>query len=136
MGVGGVVDVHDLHVWTLTSETEVATAHWMRELLAERHGITQTTPHHDGSVPRVDVCVVGVDHSLETGGDDALFGCGEVSGEMALNTGEIDGGRLLQSAPAGCGDAGECGPSIVRVGESFDETSVLELGDDPADTGP
>ena len=56
-GIGGVVDVHDLHVWTLTSDMEVATAHLMvavgtdshavldraRELLAERHGISHAT---------------------------------------------------------------------------------------------
>ena len=56
-GIGGVVDVHDLHVWTLTSEMEVATAHLMvaagadshavldraRELLAQRHGIAHST---------------------------------------------------------------------------------------------
>ena len=55
--IAGVVDVHDLHVWTLTSDMEVATAHLMvvagtdphavldqaRELLAERHGITHAT---------------------------------------------------------------------------------------------
>ena len=55
--IGGVVDVHDLHVWTLTSGMEVATAHLMvasgtdshavldraRELLAERHGISHAT---------------------------------------------------------------------------------------------
>jgi cobalt-zinc-cadmium efflux system protein len=56
-GIAGVVDVHDLHVWTLTSEMEVATAHLMvevgvdhhgvldqaREVLAERHGIRHAT---------------------------------------------------------------------------------------------
>ncbi len=56
-GIVGVVDVHDLHVWTLTSDMEVATAHLMvangadshavldqaRELLADRHGITHST---------------------------------------------------------------------------------------------
>lgn len=56
-GLAGVVDVHDLHVWTLTSEMEVATAHLMigpdvdphgvldraRAVLAERHGITHAT---------------------------------------------------------------------------------------------
>jgi cobalt-zinc-cadmium efflux system protein len=56
-GIGGVVDVHDLHVWTLTSDMEVATAHLMvavgtdshavldqaTELLAERHGISHAT---------------------------------------------------------------------------------------------
>jgi cobalt-zinc-cadmium efflux system protein len=55
--IAGVVDVHDLHVWTLTSEMEVATAHLMvaagtdahavldqaRELLAAHHGITHAT---------------------------------------------------------------------------------------------
>lgn len=55
--IDGVVDVHDLHVWTLTSEMEVATAHMMvaagtdhhavldaaRTLLAEHHGITHAT---------------------------------------------------------------------------------------------
>jgi cobalt-zinc-cadmium efflux system protein len=53
----GVVDVHELHVWTLTSEMDVATAHLMvsvgadshavldqaRQLLADRHGITHAT---------------------------------------------------------------------------------------------
>jgi cobalt-zinc-cadmium efflux system protein len=55
--IDGVVDVHDLHVWTLTSEMDVATAHVMvaagtdthgvldraRHVLAERHGITHAT---------------------------------------------------------------------------------------------
>ena len=52
-----MVDVHDVHVWTLTSEMEVATAHLMvavgtdshsvldqaRQLLADRHGIAHAT---------------------------------------------------------------------------------------------
>lgn len=65
--LGGVVDVHDLHVWTLTSDMEVATAHLVvstgtdahgvldqaRALLADRHGITHATlqvepDNHDG----------------------------------------------------------------------------------------
>lgn len=55
--VPGVVDVHDLHVWTLTSEMEVATAHLMvadgtdghavldraRDILADTHGISHAT---------------------------------------------------------------------------------------------
>ena len=55
--IAGVVDVHDLHVWTLTSDMEVATAHLMvaagtdhhavldqaRAVLADRHGITHAT---------------------------------------------------------------------------------------------
>jgi cobalt-zinc-cadmium efflux system protein len=53
----GVVDVHDLHVWTLTSEMDVATAHLMigddvdahgvldgaRQLLVERFGVHHAT---------------------------------------------------------------------------------------------
>jgi cobalt-zinc-cadmium efflux system protein len=55
--ISGVIDVHDVHVWTLTSEMEVATAHLMvsvgtdshavldqaRQMLADRHGITHAT---------------------------------------------------------------------------------------------
>lgn len=55
--VEGVIDVHDLHVWTLTSDMDVATAHLMisdesdphpvldeaRRLLAERYGIDHAT---------------------------------------------------------------------------------------------
>ena len=56
-GLPGVVDVHDLHIWTLTSEMDVASAHLMvtagqdthavldqaRELLAERYDVTHAT---------------------------------------------------------------------------------------------
>ena len=55
--IDGVVDVHDLHVWTLTSEMEVVTAHLVviagtethgvldraRSLLADQYGITHAT---------------------------------------------------------------------------------------------
>ena len=65
--IAGVVDVHDVHVWTLTSEMDVASAHLMvasgtdthgvldqaRDLLSDRHGITHATlqvepDDHDG----------------------------------------------------------------------------------------
>ena len=55
--IDGVVDVHDLHVWTLTSEMDVASAHLMigvdqdahavldgaRAVLQERYGIAHAT---------------------------------------------------------------------------------------------
>ena len=55
--IDGVVDVHDLHVWTLTSEMDVASAHVMvrtgtdahtvldqaRDVLAQRHGLAHAT---------------------------------------------------------------------------------------------
>lgn len=37
--IPGVLDVHDLHVWTLTSDMEVATAHVMIEIGADPHGV-------------------------------------------------------------------------------------------------
>jgi cobalt-zinc-cadmium efflux system protein len=37
--VEGVVDVHDLHVWTLTSEMEVASVHLMVGVGADSHGV-------------------------------------------------------------------------------------------------
>jgi cobalt-zinc-cadmium efflux system protein len=56
-GIQGVVDVHDLHVWTLTSEMDVASVHLMvrdgidthgvldraRELLRDTYGIDHAT---------------------------------------------------------------------------------------------
>ena len=55
--IEGVVDVHDLHVWTLTSDMDVATVHLMtidesdphpvldaaRDLLADEYGISHAT---------------------------------------------------------------------------------------------
>ncbi|MGH9274991.1 MAG: cation diffusion facilitator family transporter [Acidimicrobiales bacterium] len=37
--VMGVVDVHDLHVWTLTSEMDVASAHLMVAVGTDAHGV-------------------------------------------------------------------------------------------------
>lgn len=37
--IPGVVDVHDLHVWTLTSEMEVASAHLMVRSGVDSHGV-------------------------------------------------------------------------------------------------
>lgn len=68
----GVVDVHDLHVWTLTSEMEAVTAHLMvldgtdhhsvldqaRDLLARRYGIDhgtfQVEPHTHAGCSELD----------------------------------------------------------------------------------
>jgi cobalt-zinc-cadmium efflux system protein len=37
--IDGVLDVHDLHVWTLTSEMEVVTAHLVVAVGTETHGV-------------------------------------------------------------------------------------------------
>jgi len=39
LAVDGVVDVHDLHVWTLTSEMDVASAHLMVAVGTDAHGV-------------------------------------------------------------------------------------------------
>jgi cobalt-zinc-cadmium efflux system protein len=38
-GIDGVVDVHDLHVWTLTSEMDAASAHLMTNAAADAHSV-------------------------------------------------------------------------------------------------
>lgn len=37
--IAGVVDVHDLHIWTLTSEMDVASAHLMIDCDADAHSV-------------------------------------------------------------------------------------------------
>lgn len=39
LAVEGVLDVHDLHVWTLTSEMDVASAHLMVAVGTDSHGV-------------------------------------------------------------------------------------------------
>lgn len=41
----GVVDVHDLHVWTLTSEMETASVHLMVAVDADSHGVLDQARH-------------------------------------------------------------------------------------------
>lgn len=43
--IEGVVDVHDLHVWTLTSEMEAASAHLMVHVGADAHGVLDQARH-------------------------------------------------------------------------------------------
>ena len=43
--IGGVVDVHDLHVWTLTSEMEAVSAHLMTEVEADSHAVLDQARH-------------------------------------------------------------------------------------------
>jgi len=45
VGIDGVVDVHDLHVWTLTSGMEAASAHLMTAGGADPHGVLDEARH-------------------------------------------------------------------------------------------
>ncbi|MGK2949404.1 MAG: cation diffusion facilitator family transporter [Acidimicrobiales bacterium] len=60
-GIDGVLDVHDLHVWTLTSEMESASAHLVVENAASSHAvldqaraILQTSYHVDHATLQVE----------------------------------------------------------------------------------
>jgi cobalt-zinc-cadmium efflux system protein len=44
-GIEGVVDVHDLHVWTLTSEMDVASAHLMVSVGTDSHSVLDQARH-------------------------------------------------------------------------------------------
>jgi cobalt-zinc-cadmium efflux system protein len=70
-GVDGVVDVHDLHVWTLTSEMDVASAHMM---------ITPTTdPHAVLDQARVLLARRGIEHATIQVEPDDHEGCAELN---------------------------------------------------------
>jgi cobalt-zinc-cadmium efflux system protein len=70
--VDGVVDVHDLHVWTLTSEMEVASAHLM---------VCEGTDNHAVLDRARDVLRVGhgIDHATLQVEPDTHVGCDEVT---------------------------------------------------------
>jgi cobalt-zinc-cadmium efflux system protein len=70
--VPGVVDVHDLHVWTLTSEMDVASAHLMVAAGTDSHGVLDRA--RDVLRDRYDIAHA----TLQVEPDDHT-GCAEVS---------------------------------------------------------
>jgi cobalt-zinc-cadmium efflux system protein len=70
--VPGVVDVHDLHVWTLTSEMDVASAHLMIATGTDPHGVLDRA--RDVLRERYDIAHA----TLQVEPDDHT-GCAEVS---------------------------------------------------------
>ncbi len=70
--IDGVVDVHDLHVWTLTSEMEAASAHLVVTDGTDSHGVLDQARH-----------LLAEDHGIEHGTfqvePDSHLGCAEVS---------------------------------------------------------
>lgn len=67
-----VVDVHDLHVWTLTSEMNVASVHLMTPAGADQHGVLDRAR----SILEEDY---GIDHATLQVEPDTHEGCSEVS---------------------------------------------------------
>lgn len=68
----GVVDVHDLHVWTLTSEMEAASAHLMTDPASDTHQVLDRarTLLHDR---------YGIDHTTFQVEPSTHTGCAEVA---------------------------------------------------------
>jgi cobalt-zinc-cadmium efflux system protein len=70
-GLHGVVDVHDLHVWTLTSEMDVASVHLMVRDGTDTHGVLDRA--------RVVMREARIDHATLQVEPDTHVGCDEVS---------------------------------------------------------
>ena len=70
--VPGVADVHDLHVWTLTSGMNVATAHLMTGEDADAHAVLDAAR----TVMRTQF---GVEHATLQVEPDTHTGCKEVT---------------------------------------------------------
>jgi cobalt-zinc-cadmium efflux system protein len=71
-GVDGVIDVHDLHVWTLTSGMNVATAHLVTSESADAHGVLDRAR-------QVMRSQFGVEHATLQVEPDTHTGCKEVT---------------------------------------------------------
>jgi len=70
--IDGVVDVHDLHVWTLTSEMEVVTAHLVVTAATETHGVLDRAREllSEG---------YGIDHATFQVEPDDHLGCNDIT---------------------------------------------------------
>jgi cobalt-zinc-cadmium efflux system protein len=63
--IPGVVNVHDVHVWTLTSAMEVATAHLMVTIQTDHHAVldrARTLLHNDYGIQHATLQVEPEDH--------------------------------------------------------------------------
>jgi cobalt-zinc-cadmium efflux system protein len=72
-GIPGVVDVHDLHVWTLTSEMDVASAHLMVGQGTDSHGVLDQARHLLSSRYRLAHATLQVEPDDHTGCDEVSW---------------------------------------------------------------
>jgi len=72
-GLPGVVDVHDLHVWTLTSEMESASAHLVIETGADSHGVLDQARELLGSRYEIAHATLQVEASDHRGCDEVTW---------------------------------------------------------------
>ena len=71
--IDGVVDVHDLHVWTLTSEMDAASAHLMIRSGAEPHAVLDTARELLGGRYRIDHATFQVEPDTHHGCHDVAW---------------------------------------------------------------
>jgi cobalt-zinc-cadmium efflux system protein len=69
----GVIDVHDLHVWTLTSEMDVATAHLVVADVAETHAVLDRARTLLVERYRIDHATLQVEPADHTGCDEVTW---------------------------------------------------------------
>lgn len=71
--LGGVVDVHDLHVWTLTSDMEVASAHLMIAEGTDPHGVLDQARHLLRERHRIDHATLQIEPDTHEGCDELAW---------------------------------------------------------------
>jgi cobalt-zinc-cadmium efflux system protein len=72
-GLDGVVDVHDLHVWTLTSEMDVASAHLMVRAGTDGHSVLDQARVLLRDVHRIDHATLQIEPDNHTGCDEVAW---------------------------------------------------------------
>ncbi|MGQ0830249.1 MAG: cation diffusion facilitator family transporter [Microthrixaceae bacterium] len=72
-GLDGVVDVHDLHIWTLTSEMDVASAHLMVRAGTDTHSVLDQARVLLRDVHRIDHATLQIEPDTHTGCDEVAW---------------------------------------------------------------
>lgn len=71
--IPGVTDVHDLHVWTLTSDMEVATAHLVVSSEADSHGVLDRARQMLAEDHHIDHATLQVEPDTHEGCDEVTW---------------------------------------------------------------
>lgn len=72
-GIDGVVDVHDLHVWTLTSDMDVASAHVMVRADADTHSVLDQARALLRDGHHIDHATLQIEPDTHTGCDEVAW---------------------------------------------------------------
>ncbi len=72
-GLDGVVDVHDLHIWTLTSEMDVASAHLMVREGTDTHSVLDQARMLLRDVHHIDHATLQIEPDSHTGCDEVAW---------------------------------------------------------------